>query len=523
MTSHWWERAAGYEIYLRSFSDSNGDGIGDLSGIRSRLDHLERLGVDLLWLTPFYPSPMVDFGYDVADYTDVDPRFGSLDDFDELLHDAHRRGMRIVVDIVPNHSSDQHAWFQSARSGRQSPHRDWYVWADPAPDGGPPNNWIGCFGGPAWSLDEASGQYYCHLFFPEQPDLNWSNPAVLDAFDDILRFWLDRGVDGFRVDVAHALVKDEQLRSNPRLRPWDPEADRWTQWESFEHRHDILQPGVLDVFRRWRRIVDSYGAFLIGETYVLDPVELDFMLTPDGLHAGFYFGLMHTPWEPDSLLAAVRSVADGISGTVGWAISSHDDPRPATRFGGGELGLRRAMVLSVLLFGLPGVPFLFQGEELGLEDGQLGPADRADPVGADIGASRDGCRTPVPWEPGVANLGFSTGAPWLPMGGRADRDTAAAQWADPSAAVHFYRELVAWRRSIPDPHAAVEWLVHTDPSVIGYRRDAMVVVVNVGDAELAVPLDRAAPSVVLEVGAVRLDGRSILLGAASAAVVELGP
>ncbi len=338
MTANWWDQAVGYEIYVRSFSDSNGDGIGDLAGITHRLDHLERLGVDVVWLTPFYPSPMVDFGYDVADYTGVDPRFGTLDDFDTLLAEAHARGIRVIVDIVPNHSSDQHPWFQSARSGRDSPHRDWYVWADPAADGGPPNNWVGCFGGPAWSLDEPSGQYYCHLFFPQQPDLNWSNPAVLDAFDDILRFWLDRGVDGFRVDVAHALVKDIRLRSNPQLRPWNQEEDRWAQWASFEHRHDVLQPGVLDVFRRWRRIVDRYGAFLIGETYVLDPAEVDFLLTPDGLHAGFYFGLMHTPWEPVALRAAVRSAADDIAGTVGWAISSHDDPRPVTRFGGGRGG-----------------------------------------------------------------------------------------------------------------------------------------------------------------------------------------
>jgi alpha-glucosidase len=512
----WWLRSIGYEVYVRSFADADGDGVGDLAGLRSRLDHLAGLGVDLLWLTPIYPSPQRDFGYDISDYCDIDPRFGDLAEFDALLADAHARGMRVIVDIVPNHTSDQHRWFLAARTGTESRFRDYYHWADPAPGGGPPNNWVSMFGGPAWTLDEASGQYYLHLFLPEQPDLNWSNLAVLAEFDATLRFWLDRGVDGFRIDVAHALVKDEKYRSNPELYPWDPAADRWRQWNGFEHRHDILQPGLLDVYRRWRAITSSYGALLLGETYVLDAAELDFMLPGDGLDAGFWFGLMHVTWDADEIRAGIRGPLGAGRAAVGWAIASHDEPRPVTRFGGGQRGRDRALALATLLFGLPGIPFLFQGEELGLADGVVPPEFQQDP----IGSSRDGCRTPMPWEPDAPNLGFSAGTPWLPMGGRVAADTAAVQAATPGSWLARYRDLVAWRRGLPDLGGAdVEWLDRGTGPVIAYRRGPVVVAANLADTPVTAALPAGA--VRFTHGVVSAADAGLRLGPAAAVALEV--
>jgi alpha-glucosidase len=269
----WWSDAVGYEVYLRSFADSDGDGIGDLAGLTGRLDHLADLGVDIVWVTPFYPSPMADFGYDVADYLDVDPRFGTLADFDRLVEAVHARGMRLIVDLVPNHTSDQHEWFRSALEGPDSPHRDFYLWRDPAPDGGPPNNWRSHFGGPAWTLDESSGQYWCHLFLPEQPDLNWANPAVHAAFQDIIGFWLDRGVDGFRIDVAHSLVKDPSFADNPVLVEVAAGASPLEAFRALRHDHDLDQPGTLDIYREWHELTAPRGAMLLGEVY-LDSADL---------------------------------------------------------------------------------------------------------------------------------------------------------------------------------------------------------------------------------------------------------
>lgn len=522
----WWLRSVGYEVYVRSFNDADGDGIGDLAGLRARLDHLEALGVDLLWLTPIYPSPMVDFGYDIADYCDIDPLFGTLADFDALLADAHGRAMRVILDIVPNHTSDQHPWFVKSRASVHNPYRDYYHWADPAPGGGPPNNWVGMFGGSAWTFDDATGQYYLHLFLPEQPDLNWANPEVLAEFDDTLQFWLDRGVDGFRIDVAHALAKDPQYRSNPELYPWDPTSDRWQQWNGFEHRHDVLQPGVLDVYRRWRAITESHGALLLGETYVLDPGDLGFLLPGDGLDAGFWFGLMHVDWDPVALRQAIQGPLDaGGPAVVGWAIASHDEPRPVTRFGGGELGRARALALSTLLFGLPGLPFLFQGEELGLPDGEVPAELKQDP----IGSSRDGCRTPMPWVPGAPNLGFSSGTPWLPMGARTDADTAVVQARTDDAPFASYRRLIAWRKRQPDlSGAAVEWL-DSSSDVLAYRRGSIVVAANLGTsgASVAVPSGQLSFTAGTATLAARSsagqapDGGELLLGPTSAAAMEV--
>ncbi len=516
--TRWWDHAVGYEIYIRSFADGDGDGIGDFAGLTERLDHLAWLGVDVVWITPFYPSPMADWGYDVADYTAVDDRFGSLDDVDACVARAHELGLKLIIDIVPNHSSDQHAWFQEARQGLDNPYRDHYIWADPAADGGPPNNWIGYFGGPAWTLDEASGQYYLHLFLPSQPDLNWRNPAVIDAFDDVLRFWLDRGVDGFRIDVAQALVKDRELRSNPQLGPWDETMYRWEQWDAFDHVHDILQPETVDIYRRWNRIAADYDALLLGETYDLHRLDgLDRLVSGgDALHVGFWFGAMHMDWNAEEIRSTFETPIRSISAGLGWAQNSHDEHRSVSRFGGGDLGRRRALTFALLLMGLPGVPFLYQGEELGLESGTLRPEDKLDPVGeANPSSGRDEARTPMTWEP-VEGFGFSTGTPWLPYGGRQAADTVAVQRDDPDSWLNRHRRLIAVRKDLAEiAHAPFEW-VETAPGVVAFRRHDVVFAANVSPSTVA--LDMGA-TVLFRTGA----GDALELAPDEGAIVRLDP
>ncbi len=496
-TATWWAGSTGYQIYLRSFADSNGDGIGDLAGIQSRLDYLRELGIDFIWITPFYPSPMADWGYDVADYCDVDPTFGTLEGFDALVADARDHDIQVVIDLVPNHTSDQHAWFQSARTGPESPYRDHYVWADPAPDGGPPNNWVSYFGGPAWTLDEASGQYYLHLFLPEQPDLNWRNPEVATEFDHIIRFWLDRGVAGFRIDVAGGLVKDRELRSNPAVTLWDPEGTRWEQWEAFDHLHDVFQPESAQIFRRWWSIADEYGAFLHGETYTLDPRSLAELVPGDGMHGGYWFGPMHIDWQSAQIRRTLMAPASLLGDRLLWATSSHDMPRSPTRFGGGDHGRARTLALNVLISGLPGVQVLYQGEELGLVDGDV-PADaKLDPVGpdGDVAAGRDGCRSPMPWTPGTGN-GFTPGDAWLRSAQRGDDETATLQVADPDSWFNQYRQLLETRRGLGDLSSEpVKWTDTGEGPVLSYRRGSIAVAANTSggsrfvdvgsDAELA--------------------------------------
>lgn len=492
----WWNDAIGYEVYLRSFQDSDGDGVGDFAGLTDRLDHIADLGVDVVWVTPFYPSPMVDFGYDITSFDEVDPLFGTLDDVDRMLARAHELGLKVVFDLVPNHTSDQHPWFVAASSSVDDPKRDWYLWRDAAPDGGPPNNWVSHFGGSAWTKDESSGQYFCHLFLPEQPDLNWRNPEVVAAFDDILTFWLERGVDGFRIDVTQGLIKDETFRSNPALQPLEAGMSRFEQWDSFEHRYDILQPESLDVFRRWRRLCDGYDALLIGETYVLDAAALRHFLEPnDGIHFGFWFEGMHVAWEPQALLDLLADPCREAGGKVGWVMSSHDDPRAPGRFGAGRVGAERARGLFTLLSMMPGLPFLYMGDELGLSDGFVPPARFIDPVVFRTGVSsdnRDGCRTPMPWEPGTSMFGFTTADDgWLPHGGRTDADTVAAQLADPDSHLHHVRRLLSQRRSWADdlassPDVSFAPIDPSSPSLVSFVRGPFRCVLNTGDESLTV-------------------------------------
>lgn len=481
--TRWWHDAVGYAVYLRSFCDSDGDGVGDLSGMISRLDHLEALGADLAWISPFYPSPMADFGYDVAEYCGVDPLYGDLDDFDRLLEHAGRRGIRIVVDLVPNHTSVDHEWFRLACQHPVGVHRQYYIWRDPGPHGGPPNNWVSYFGGPAWTFDEASGQYFLHLFLPSQPDLNWRNPAVHSEFEHILRFWLERGVAGFRIDVAQGLVKDAELRSNPQRHRFDPAADRQEQWDAFDHLHDVAQPETLAIFESWRGICAGYDAVLVGETHVDTARELAALVPGTGLDVGFWFGLMQVDWDPEALRVALRDPLTAMPDprSVGWVASSLDEVRAASRLGGGDIGRRRSLALTTLLFCLPGVPFLYQGEELGLLQGFVPPDRRADPVGSDFSLSRDGCRTPIPWEPGPA-FGFSsTVDTWLPDGGRTEADTASVQRGVSGSWFERYRALIQLRRNTPElRHGTVEWFDPPDPDIIGFRRGPFCVLLNAG-------------------------------------------
>jgi glycosidase len=400
----WWQRGVVYQIYPRSFQDSNGDGVGDLAGIRARLAHLVELGVDALWVSPFYPSPMRDFGYDVSDFTGVDPIFGTLDDLDRLVADAHARGLRIVVDWVPNHTSDEHPWFQRSRSARDDPRRDWYVWRDPRPDGSPPNNWLATFGGPAWTLDARTGQYYLHSFLPEQPDLNWRNPEVRRAMLATLDFWLDRGVDGFRIDCAHAVMKDPELRDNPPAPPEGLHVHKdHGAWGAQLHLHDRGHPDVHEVYREVRRLLDRRGAVAIGELHVFDLPRLCtyYGEALDELHLPFNFTLLATPWEA----RAVRRAVDAMEAALPpgawptWVLGNHDERRIATR-----VGAEAARAAMVLLLTLRGTPTLYYGDELGMEDVPIPPELARDPWGKNVpglGLGRDPARTPLTWEGGA--------------------------------------------------------------------------------------------------------------------------
>ena len=490
MDEPWWRGAVGYEIYVRSFADSNGDGVGDLAGITSRLDYLRWLGVDAIWLTPFYPSPGHDHGYDVSDYCAVSPRHGTLEDFEVLVSEAHSRGLRVMVDIVPNHTSIEHEWFARARRNPDETDRDRYLWANPAPDGGPPNNWLSHFGGPAWTFDQASGQYWCHLFLPEQPDLNWRNPTVRDDFDSILRWWMDRGVDGFRVDVAHGLVKDARLRDNPQIAPIIEGMDPFDAFDAFEHRHDMDQSENVEIFRRWKTVCAPRQAMLLGEVNAPWPDRMSRYVEPGALDQVFFLQTAFLGWAPETLLAMVRTMHDAAPHGISWVLSNHDRSRPVTRFGGGDPGIRRSLAVSTLFMALGGTPFLFQGEELALPDGVL-RAGFHDPVSVrNAGAThgRDGCRTPMPWDGSTYN-GFSTGDPWIDSEPRPQERTVLGQQADPAAPVHRYRSLLAARRRHPDMwRAPLDWIETADPCVAALRRGSIAVVANLAERRAEVRL-----------------------------------
>lgn len=446
-TRPWWRGAAFYEIYVRSFADSNDDGIGDLPGITSRLEYIKQLGVDAIWLTPFYPSPQKDHGYDVADYFDVNPEYGTLKDFDKLVKRAHDLRLKVLVDLVPNHTSDQHPWFQAALSGPDDPHRAWYYFADGKPDGSPPNNWESAFSGPAWTKDSRSGQWYLHLFAPEQPDLNWWNPEVPAEFEKIIRFWLDRGADGYRIDVASALFKRQDLADRPMI------ANPLTGLPTPDSKFMIIdQPEVHEVYREWRRILSGYlpPRVLVGE--IFEPSRQARYILPDQLDMAF--AMVRARWSAPLWKRSIdvdRHASPGPVAAPSWTQSNHDVIRQVTRLGGGFLGRARARAALLLLLGLPGQVFLYQGEELGLEEANVPPKDRQDPINIVSGgkqAGRDGCRVPPPWHKGQPNAGFSKVAPWLPMPAGWDSLAVDAQSGSASSMLVFYQRALALRRSL---------------------------------------------------------------------------
>jgi alpha-glucosidase len=472
----WWRDAVVYEIYLRSFADSDGDGVGDIGGLRSRLPYLADLGVDALWITPWYPSPMADGGYDVADYCDIDPRFGTLAEADALLADAHALGLRVITDLVANHTSEEHPWFRAAlAAGPGSPERSRYFFRN-GRDGGaePPNDWISAFGGPAWSRvrepDGSWGQWYLHLFAPQQPDLDWDHPGVRDDVDAVLRFWFDRGIDGIRVDAAPAMAKVNGL----------PDAGH-EPGALFESRTWVGNPHwdvdeVHDILRRWRRIGDSYegGRLFVTEAVVNGPERLSRYVRPDEMHTSFNFDYLTCPWEPGHLRTVIDESLAALApqgAPATWVLSSHDEVRHVTRFGRPDtgaaalgrapagpadlvLGLRRARAAALLTLALPGSAYVYQGEELGLPEVEDLPEEvLQDPAWERSGHTvrgRDGCRVPLPWEGERPPFGFSPDgvAPWLPQPADWAASTVAAELADPSSTLSLYRTALALRRGL---------------------------------------------------------------------------
>lgn len=473
----WWQRAVVYEIYPRSFQDSNGDGIGDLNGIFNRLDYLVQLGIEAIWISPIYPSPMADFGYDVADYCGIDPIFGTMANFDRLLEEVHRRGLKMILDFVPNHTSDQHPWFLESRSSRTSPMRDWYLWRDE------PNNWLSNFGGSGWEKDETTGQYYYHSFLKQQPDLNWRNSAVKAAMFDVLRFWLKRGVDGFRVDVMWMMIKDDLFRDNPPnpgYRPGQPSNNRLLPL------YNTNRPEVHDLVREMRATVDEFAErVLIGEIYLpVQQLMTYYGKDLKGANLPFNFQLLQSAWSAEAI-ARIISEYDGALPTgawPNWVLGNHDNARIASR-----VGVRQAPVAAMLLLTLPGTLTMYYGEEIGMTNVPISspeevqdPAEKNEPG---LGQGRDPERTPMPWDSSRL-AGFTTGTPWLPLGADHATVNVAAMERDQASILHLYRKLITARRDYPALVCGRMQSVMSENNLLRYERVAsnvrIVVLLNMG-------------------------------------------
>jgi alpha-glucosidase len=487
----WWQRGVIYQIYPRSFLDTNGDGIGDLRGISRGLAYLEWLGVDAVWISPIYPSPMADFGYDITDHCAIDPRFGALDDFRALVDEAHRRGIRVILDYVPNHTSDRHPWFVSSRSGRGAPHGDWYVWRDSAPGGGPPNNWRSVFGGSAWTFEARRRQHYYHAYLREQPDLDWRHPDVRRAMLDVLRFWLDRGVDGFRVDALRQLVEDDRLRDNPPNPDYRPTLGPY---------HALLpvytsdQPETLDILAAMRRLLDEYpDRVMIGEIYLpIERLMSYYGVNGGGAHLPSNFHLISVDWQARRVGALIAAYEAALprGAWPNWVLGNHDKHRVASR-----IGPRQARVAAMLLLTLRGTPTLYYGDEIGMRDVEIPPDDVQDPWEKNVpglGLGRDPERTPMQWD-GSPHAGFTTGRPWLPVANDADRVNIVRQREDPASMLRLYRRLLALRRARTALSVGSYEAVDAQDDVLAFLRsdgrDRCLVALNLGSRaqELAVP------------------------------------
>jgi alpha-glucosidase len=505
----WWQRGIVYQVYPRSFQDSNGDGIGDLRGILDKLDYLSWLGVDAVWISPIYPSPMADFGYDVSNYTDVHPIFGSLAEMRQLLEAAHGRGLKVLLDFVPNHTSDQHPWFLEARSSRSNPKRDWYIWKDAKPDGSPPNNWLSVFGGPGWTWDAETGQYYYHAFLKEQPDLNWRHPEVREAMYSAMRFWLDLGVDGFRVDVLWHLIKDEAFRDNPV----NPEhLPSQVPYNSLLPVYSTDQPEVHGIVREMRALLDRYSErVLIGEIYLPVRRLVAYYGSSEerGAHLPFNFQLITLPWDARQIDAVISEYEGALPADAwpNWVLGNHDQARIASR-----VGLAQARVAAMLLLTLRGTPTLYYGDEIGMRDGVIVPEEIQDPQGKNIGVSRDPERTPMQWSPEHA-AGFTTGKPWLPVSIDFELQNVQTERNDPSSMLTLYRRLIELRRREPALSVGTYTPVVSDGAVLAYVRAVegrrFLVALNLGHRPAQLSLDSTGPGeVVIATEPVR-EGRRI--------------
>ncbi len=476
----WWREAVFYQIYPLSFADSNGDGFGDIAGIVSHLDYLSStLGVDGIWVSPFFKSPMEDWGYDISDHTAVDPLFGDLGAAETLIEEAHKRGISVIFDYIMNHTSDQHPWFLDSRLSRDAAKRDWYVWEDPRSDGSAPNNWVSVFSGPAWTFDETTGQYYRHTYLPHQPDLNWRNPELVEAMLDVARFWLDRGVDGFRVDAAHQMMKDPLNRDNPPtppdyVRPWKYMGE----YDDFIHLYDLGHPDVHIAHGEFRRVLDSYPhhPVSVGEIHIFDLPEWASYYGEDldQFHMPFNFHLMATQWDPVRIRAIVESVLWNVpvGAWTNWTMGNHDEIRLATR-----IGVDQARLVAMLLLTLRGTPFLYYGDEIGMPDIEVTNEARKDPWGIKVNfLSRDGARSPMRWD-GTPNGGFSPSTdaarPWLPVGDDVASINVASELEDPESILNLYRRLLAFRRGSVSLRRG-SFLAHpsSNEQVFAYRRES---------------------------------------------------
>lgn len=466
----WWHKGIIYQIYPRSYQDSNSDGVGDLNGIINRLDYIKSLGVHAIWLSPIFSSPMADFGYDISDYKGIHPLFGTMENFDALLSEIHKRGMKIILDLVPNHTSDQHPWFVESRSSRDNPKRNWYLWEDSPSEGEYPNNWLSVFGGSAWEWDEKTSQYYYHGFLKEQPDLNWRNPEVQEAMFDVMRFWLDKGVDGFRVDVIWHMIKDDQLRDNPinpDYQPFMPTYDQLLPVYSTD------QPEVHDIIRKMRKILDSYNErMMIGEIYLpVHKLMSYYGVDNQGAHLPFNFQLLSLPWDAQKIAAAIDEYEGALpqDGWPNWIIGNHDNPRITSR-----VGSHQARVAAMLLLTLRGTPTLYYGDEIGMRDVPIPIDEIQDPQGLnmpDKNLSRDPARTPMQWDKNE-NAGFSDQKPWLRVDQAYSRINVEVQKNDDYSMLSLYKRLIRFRQKEKSLKLGDYIPVYSDRKLLAYARQA---------------------------------------------------
>ena len=488
----WWQKGIVYQIYPRSFKDTTGNGIGDLQGIIKKLDYLKELGISAIWVSPIYPSPMADFGYDVSDYTAIHPLFGTMEDFDELLEETHKRGLKLILDFVPNHTSEEHPWFKESRSSLDNPKRDWYIWKDPGPDGGTPNNWLSEFGGPGWEFDEKTGQYYYHAYLKEQPDLNWRNPEVQIAMLNNMKFWLEKGVDGFRVDVMWHMIKDDQFRDNP---PNPDYTEEKSPYRRLIPAYSTDQPEVHEVVEKMRALLDRFEErLLIGEIYLpISKLVTYYGQDNKGAHLPFNFQLIVLPWEASVIEAAISEYEGSLppEGWPNWVLGNHDKSRIASR-----AGAQQAKIAAMLLLTLKGTPTMYYGDEIGMQDVEISPEQVQDPHEKNVpgkGLGRDPERTPMQWD-ASENSGFTVGQPWLPLADNFKEVNVEKQKTDPDGIFQLYKRLIALRNESKVLQVGDYLPVYSEGNLLTYRRvhdqGEFLVILNLGNSQEAFDQER---------------------------------